>query len=149
MDLHGLRRQADTWMMGALALGCLVAVALGFVQGLAGLALACAGMLLAAGLLLYTAARGTLLARCAFPVLLMGAVALQIQLGMGRIEYHFGVFVTLAFLLLYRDWKPLAIGAGAIALHHIAFDRLQALGFRSTAPPSRTSPSCSCTRATS
>jgi methyl-accepting chemotaxis protein len=129
LDLQALRRQADTWMIGALALGCLAAAVLGLVQGSAGLALAVASALLAAGLLLYATARGTLLARCSFPVLLMAAVALQIQLGMGRIEYHFGVFVTLAFLLLYRDWKPLAIGAGAIALHHVAFDRLQALGF--------------------
>jgi methyl-accepting chemotaxis protein len=129
LDLASLRRQADTWMMGALTLGCLVAAGLGFAQGSIGLALGAAGLLMAIGLALHALARGTLLARCTFPVLLMAAVALQIQLGMGRIEYHFGVFVTLAFLLLYRDWKPLAIGAGAIAVHHVAFDRLQALGF--------------------
>lgn len=56
-------------------------------------------------------------------------VALHIHLGAGRVEYHFGVFVALAFLLLYRDWRALAIGAAAIAVHHVLFDRLQALGF--------------------
>ncbi|MET0350219.1 MAG: methyl-accepting chemotaxis protein [Rhizobacter sp.] len=129
LDLKALRRRADSWMLGALALGAAVAVALGLARDLATLAFTLAGALLLAGAALHTLARGTLLSRCVFPVLLMAMVALQIQLGAGRTECHFGVFVTLAFLLLYRDWKPLVIGAGAIALHHIAFDRLQALGF--------------------
>jgi methyl-accepting chemotaxis protein len=55
-------------------------------------------------------------------------VALHIQLGRGTIEFHFGVFVALAFLLIYRDWRPVLAGAVLIALHHVAFDRLQAAG---------------------
>ncbi|GLS95420.1 methyl-accepting chemotaxis protein [Piscinibacter gummiphilus] len=129
LDLKALRRGADSWMLGALWLGAVVAVSLGAARGLSLLACSCAGALLVAGGLLHALARGTLLSRCTYPVLLMAMVALHIQLGAGRTECHFGVFVTLAFLLLYRDWKPLVIGAGAIALHHIAFDRLQALGF--------------------
>jgi methyl-accepting chemotaxis protein len=85
--------------------------------------------LLATGAALFALCRGSLLNRCVFPVLLMAMVALHIQLGAGRIEYHFGVFVTLAFLLLYRDWLPLVIGAATIAVHHLVFDRLQAMGF--------------------
>jgi methyl-accepting chemotaxis protein len=50
-------------------------------------------------------------------------------LARGVVEFHFGVFVVLAFLLSYRDWRPLLLGAGLIAVHHIAFDRLQAAGF--------------------
>jgi methyl-accepting chemotaxis protein len=76
----------------------------------------------------YSAFGGTRVTRIVFPVVLMGLVALHIQLGAGRIEYHFGVFVTLGLLLSYRDALPILAGASVIALHHLAFDRLQSLG---------------------
>ena len=56
-------------------------------------------------------------------------VAWHIQLGRGALEFHFGVFVTLALLLVYRDWRPIVLAAALFAVHHIAFDRLQAAGF--------------------
>jgi methyl-accepting chemotaxis protein len=56
-------------------------------------------------------------------------VALHIQLGRGSLEFHFGVFVTLALLLVYRDWRPIVASAVFYAVHHIVFDRLQALGY--------------------
>ncbi|WP_140626194.1 methyl-accepting chemotaxis protein [Methylibium rhizosphaerae] len=129
LDLQSLRREADRWMLAALALAALMAVALGAWLGQASLALAGAATVFLPGVALYALARGSLLARCGYPVLLMAAVALHIQLGAGRVEFHFGVFVSLAFLLLYRDWLPLVVGAVTIAVHHLAFDRLQALGF--------------------
>ena len=52
--------------------------------------------------------------------------ALQIHLGRGTIEFHFGVFVTLALLLVYRDWRPIVASAAFFAVHHVLFDRLQA-----------------------
>ena len=36
------------------------------------------------------------------------------------IEMHFGVFVMLAVLLLYRDWIPIVAAAGTIAVHHVS-----------------------------
>jgi methyl-accepting chemotaxis protein len=36
---------------------------------------------------------------------------------------------VLAYALVYRHWLPLVATAGAIAAHHIVFDRLQALGW--------------------
>ncbi|WP_326538441.1 methyl-accepting chemotaxis protein [Pseudorhodoferax sp.] len=84
-------------------------------------------MLLACGVVL--TGRGTRLARLTMPVIAMAMVALQIQLGRGTIEFHFGVFVTLAILLVYRDPLPVLIGAASIAVHHLLFDRLQAAGF--------------------
>ena len=44
------------------------------------------------------------------------------------IEMHFGVFVGLAFLFAYRDWRPLLLGAVLIALHHVSFNLLQEQG---------------------
>jgi methyl-accepting chemotaxis protein len=45
--------------------------------------------------------------------------ALFIHIGGGRIETHFGVFVTLAFLASYRDWRVLLTAAGTIAVDHV------------------------------
>jgi methyl-accepting chemotaxis protein len=53
---------------------------------------------------------------------------LHIQAGAGLIELHFGVFVTLALLLAYLDWRPIVLSAALFAVHHLAFDRLQAAG---------------------
>ena len=53
---------------------------------------------------------------------------LHIHQGHGMIELHFGVFVLLSFLLFYRDWVTIVIGAAVIAVHHLLFDYLQASG---------------------
>jgi len=51
--------------------------------------------------------------------------ALHIHQSHGMIEMHFGVFVLLAFLLYYRDWKPIVAAAATIAVHHVSFFFLQ------------------------
>ncbi|RTL46632.1 MAG: chemotaxis protein [Burkholderiales bacterium] len=66
--------------------------------------------------------------RYVYTFVLVSLVALQIQLAGGQVEYHFGVFVVLAFLLVYLDWTVIVFGAALFAVHHIAFDRLQAAG---------------------
>ncbi|MFJ3058247.1 methyl-accepting chemotaxis protein [Herbaspirillum sp. NPDC087042] len=73
--------------------------------------------------------RGALYARLVLTAVLVSLVALQIQLSHGVVEYHFGVFVTLALLLVYRDWRPIVLAAALFAVHHVLFDRLQAAGF--------------------
>jgi methyl-accepting chemotaxis protein len=45
--------------------------------------------------------------------------ALHIQQTMGMTEMHFQVFVLLAFLSFYRDWKVIITGTLVIAVHHI------------------------------
>jgi methyl-accepting chemotaxis protein len=59
----------------------------------------------------------------------MAFSALEIQQMHGMIEMHFGIFVLLAFLLFYRDWVPLVVGASVIAVHHLGFYFLQNAGF--------------------
>ena len=44
--------------------------------------------------------------------------ALLIHLMGGRIEAHFSIFASLAFLALYRDWKVLITASAIIALDH-------------------------------
>jgi methyl-accepting chemotaxis protein len=71
---------------------------------------------------------GALVTRCAIAAALMVLTALHVHQAHGMIELHFGFFVLLAFLLFYRDWVPLAVAVGVIALHHLVIDRLQRLG---------------------
>lgn len=45
--------------------------------------------------------------------------SLHIQQTLGMTEMHFQVFVLLAFLSVYRDWKVIITGTIVIATHHI------------------------------
>lgn len=72
--------------------------------------------------------RGKLLSRATFASAGMGLVTLQIHQAQGMVELHFGVFVFLAILLVYRDWRVIAIGAIVIAVLHLLFDYLQIAG---------------------
>ena len=118
----------DTVLLGALALGAVVALLIGSHYAQFTLAVAGSAALLALAGVVVGLARGTLFSRLVLPALAMAMVALHIQLGRGTLEFHFGVFVTLAVVLVYRDWKPLVVAAATIAVHHLLFDRLQAAG---------------------
>ena len=71
---------------------------------------------------------GTQVTRCAIAAALMVLAGLHIHQAHGLIEAHFEIFVLLAFLLYYRDWLPLVVAAGVVAVHHLAFDLLQRYG---------------------
>ena len=128
-NLKKLALKADRMVVGVLLLGALAAIALSAIHGpaLSGSAIACA--IFAAGVLAWRIAPGSVFSRISLAVLGMWMVALHIQLSTGLTELHFGVFVFLAFLLVYRDWRPIVAAAATIAVHHILFDRLQALGW--------------------
>ena len=49
---------------------------------------------------------GSLLTRMSVAASLMVFCALNIHQMYGLAELHFGIFVLLAFLLCYRDWRP-------------------------------------------
>ncbi len=71
---------------------------------------------------------GALVTRCTIGAALMVFASLQIDQSHGMIEQHFSIFVLLAFLLFYRDWVPLVVAAGVIAVLHLALDILQNAG---------------------
>ena len=54
--------------------------------------------------------------------------ALHIHQSFGLIEVHFEIFVLLAFLSYFRDWKVIATGTAVVAVHYISFFFLQAGG---------------------
>lgn len=128
-NLKKLALKADRMVVGVLLLGALAAIALGVINGPAVSGSAMAVSLSIVGLIVWRIAPGTLFSRLSLSVVGMLMVALHIQLSMGLTELHFGVFVFLAFLLVYRDWRPIVAAAATIAVHHILFDRLQAFGW--------------------
>ncbi len=71
---------------------------------------------------------GGALTRYAVAVAYMGFAALTIHQAEGMVEFHFSIFVLLAFLLVYRDPIPIVIAAVATAAHHFLFHHLQMAG---------------------
>ncbi|MEI7443670.1 MAG: methyl-accepting chemotaxis protein [Burkholderiales bacterium] len=122
-------RSADRMLLAVLAVCTAAAAALGVQYGGVGLALAVGLPVLGLSAALVAAAPGSLASRLYMGFAFMAITALQIQMAQGRTEYHFGVFVSLAFLLAYRDWKPIVVAAGTIAVHHAAFNAMQQLGW--------------------
>ena len=118
----------DTVMMMALAASVVAAIAIGNFYGSTTLAMLVSGGLLATAASVFWGARGSLTSRYVLTFCLAASVALHIHLGRGTLEFHFGVFATLALLLVYRDWRPILAGATFFAVHHVLFDRLQAAG---------------------
>ncbi len=129
---HSSAQQAllgDKIMLAAIGLSAVAAAILGasFVES--GLAWGGSIVLVLAALAVYAGSKGTLTSRLVLAVIQSLFVALHIDLARGMTEFHFGVFVTLALLLVYLDWRPIVLSAVTFAVHHVLFDRLQAAGF--------------------
>lgn len=73
-------------------------------------------------------AAGSTLTRMAIGVGFMAYSGVFIHQAHGMIEAHFHVFASLAFLLVYRDWRVIVAAAVTIAVHHVAFHVLQGMG---------------------
>lgn len=54
--------------------------------------------------------------------------ALHIQQAYGMTEMHFEIFVVLAFLIFFRDWKVVVSCTLTVAVHHILFYVIQSSG---------------------
>ncbi|MDX1635846.1 MAG: methyl-accepting chemotaxis protein [Marinobacter sp.] len=76
----------------------------------------------------YTVMKGHRAFSALVAVCLMLFSIVMIQAQMGRIEMHFHIFAALAFLLVYKDWLPILVGAATIAVHHFLFTALQLNG---------------------
>ena len=118
----------DQVMLAAIILSALGAVVIGFTYYEPTLAMVGALLLSGLGLATYILGRGSLTSRLVLTFAQAALVALHIQLAHGESEFHFGIFVTLALLLVYLDWRPIVFAAGLFAVHHVLFDRLQAMG---------------------
>jgi len=72
---------------------------------------------------------GRLITRLSVATAFMVFCGLHIHQAHGLVEIHFGIFVLLAFLLYYRDWRVTLCAAAVIAVHHLLFNYLQAWGY--------------------
>ena len=126
--LRPYRIGADRIMQAALVGLLIVSVALGAYTRNLAISLAIGLPALIVPVALMRLAPGSLLGRLAAAAALMIFSALMIQQTGGMIEVHFGIFVLLAFLLYYRDWRPILVAAAVIAVHHLAFNYMQAAG---------------------
>ena len=126
--LQPQRAAADRIMLSMMVFLTLICLVVGFFTGTLPLALAVALPAWLVPLAIYRAAPGSVASRLAIACALMIYSALTIQQTQGMTETHFGIFTLLAFLLYYRDWRPIVVAAGLIAVHHVAFGALQYLG---------------------
>ncbi len=126
--LRPLRIKADRIMLATLAFLALICLGIASLTDTWGLALAVAVPAVLVPWLIQRSAPGTLVSRLAIACALMIDSALMIQQTSGMAEMHFGIFALLAFLLYYRDWRPIVAAAALIAVHHVGFGLLQALG---------------------
>jgi len=85
------------------------------------------GTLFFLALAFYLRYQGTRTFRIVAAFSLITFSAIFIQQHLGRIEFHFHVFVALAFLTVYKDYIPLLAGALFTTVHHFLFNYLQSV----------------------
>lgn len=68
------------------------------------------------------------ISRYAYAIAVQLFAALHIQQAYGMTELHFEIFVMLAFLAYFRDWKVIAVSTTVVAIHHILFFIVQSSG---------------------
>lgn len=78
--------------------------------------------------LVYKTCKGTLLSRLVIGCSFMFMSMIIIMQRFGQIEMHFHIFVSLAFLIIWRDWKVVVAAAAVIAVHHLLSVPLQNSG---------------------
>ncbi|WP_338762906.1 methyl-accepting chemotaxis protein [Massilia sp. METH4] len=126
--LNSIHTVADRIMLGIVWALMAYALALAGIRGTFGIAMAVGLPAALAATALVALAPGAWLTRLLIAVITMVFAALHIHQMAGQNEYHFGVFVLLAFLLCYRDWTVIVAAAATIAVHHVTFNYLQQLG---------------------
>jgi methyl-accepting chemotaxis protein len=104
-------------------------LALGYAYDSLGTAFVLGGVIAAAPTLMIRIAPGKLVSRCFVGVALMLFCALNIQQSHGTLELHLGIFVLLAFLVCYQDFRVILAAAATIAIHHLSFNYLQQWGY--------------------
>ncbi len=127
--LAEISRQADRLMLILISIYAVLAIPIGWHYSSVDMALIASPSLIGLAAVVFFTSSGTALARYVLPLLLCAAVALHIQVSLGTLEFHFGVFVTLALVMVYRQWRVILACAAFFAIHHILFDRLQAWGY--------------------
>lgn len=77
------------------------------------------GLLVAPAVYLTFKHRGQLITRLVFAIAIAGLSSIFIHVMGGRIEAHFSVFVIIALLAAYRDWRVIVAAAAVVAGDHV------------------------------
>lgn len=125
--LKPIRTKVDGVMMITVVTVFLVTVVVGLVYDGIVFSLAVGLPAVVIPFLIWRSTPGTLISRLAMASAFVIQIAIQIQVSHGLIEIHFGLFVVLAFLLAYRDWRPIIFATGLVAVHHLACNYLQSM----------------------
>lgn len=128
-SLNNLYKNADKYMSVVMVVLFIIVFGVGFFTNTITQVLFIGFPAILIPIALTKIASGSLITRCSVAISFMVLTALMIHQTHGMIEAHFGVFVLLAFFLYYRDFIPILVGAGTIAIHHVLFDYLQSLGY--------------------
>ena len=127
-QLLEVRRGADRLLSLLLVLHFPAALGLAAVHGTWLAAFVVGGGVSAGAYVLAQRAPGAFGTRIFIALGLMAYSALFISQSHGMIEMHFHIFGALAFLLVYRDWRPIVAAAAFVAIHHLSFTLLQDAG---------------------
>ncbi len=124
-----IHKEADHFMILVLWALWLVSFGFSFLHGTLLLWGIAATAISGVGTLVVRLAPASVAGRLTIATCFMAYAGLMIQQSEGMIETHFGIFVLLAFLLYYRDWRTVVLGAAVISVHHLAFHFLSAYGY--------------------
>ena len=127
--LNSATRQANQLLLALVLVSCVASVVIGWVVTYATLPLMVGGVIAVLAVIALAWGGTQAWSKFALSLLLCATVALHIQVSLGMLEFHFGVFVSLALVMVYRDWRVVLACALFFAVHHVVFDRLQALGW--------------------
>ena len=118
--------KADKFMLNLIFVHwVLVSTASAYVYSTYLLGIIGGGMLYLITYIAYKQYSGTPIFRIIISIILMTFTIIGIQQNLGRIEFHFHVFIALSFLTVYKDLKPATIASVYIAIHHLLFTYLQ------------------------
>lgn len=124
--LHQVNLNADRIMLYLIGLHFLFAV---FISSLAYetymFGLVNGGFLFIVTLISYIFLKGQRYFRIIIAVVLMLFSTIYIQQHLGRIEFHFHIFIAISFLTIYKDHLPAVVAGITTAVYHILFNTLQ------------------------
>lgn len=89
---------------------------LGFIGG---------GLVYGIAFMVYRLNPGTLISRITMGASFMAFSMIFIQQHFGQIEMHFHIFISLAFLIRYKDISPVLAATVTTAVHHVLFNAAQ------------------------
>jgi methyl-accepting chemotaxis protein len=133
LDESGMHAKGDSLLLALVCAGLPIALAIGYQHDRVAHALWTGSVIVFLAGAVWLFLRGTFFGRIAMAALSMSMAALHVHAGLGASTFHFGFFVTLAVLLIYRDWRVPVAAAAVVALHHALFNALQQAGWGVTA----------------